>query len=182
MFRNRTLKTKISIILILVYLLSILNIFYPVLRFENRSYNLWYTIAFMMVPFMLYTLGFGYKHWYTKMIGTVLYGSIALFSGIVIVFVLYGLAHMTDDCYDPSFKVLDSHYYDDSRVVIYEVNGGAISSFGTKVRQEKKFIAVLLFVRDIFVLRGDKDIEIEFERDFVVIDEEEYEIKDNIFF
>lgn len=182
MFKNRTLKTKLSFILILVYVLSILNIFYPVLRFESRTYNLWYTIGFMMVPFMLYALGFGYKHWYTKMIGTILYGGVALFSGIVIVFILYGLAHMSGDNYDPSFKIVGSYSYDASRVVIYEVNGGAISSFGTKVRQEKKFIAGLLFVRDIFVVREDEDVKIVFEPEYVVIDEKTYEVKDNIFF
>lgn len=179
MFKKSRLRTKLSLILIAVYVLSIINIFYPILRFESRILNLWYTMGFMCLPFLLFALGAGYAHWYSKIIATIVYGLISFFSGIVVVFILYGIAHMGIGEYDPSFYAIGSHQYEDARVVVYEIKGGAISSFGTNVRYEKKFISGLLYVKEIFVIREDVPIKVIFQQNHVVIDDQPYKMLSN---
>lgn len=182
MIKNKSLRTKLSIILLLIYILSLLNVFFPLLRFASRTYNLLYANLFMCIPFILFAIGGISKHWYSVVLSTFIYGTLALLSVIIIVFNSYAISHMSAGEFDPSYKILSSYNYGGTQVNIYQITGGAISSFGIDVRQEKKLFNGLLIVRNLFTTYNKEVIIVEFNKDHLVIENRFYQLKENIYF
>lgn len=182
MIKNRSLRTKLTVILFMIFFVSLLNIFIPVLRFTSRIYNLHYINVIMCIPFVLFAMGSTSKHWYSIAIATFLYGGLALLSVIVIVFNSYTISHMSSGEYDPSFRILSSYNYGPTQVKIYQIQGGAITSFGFDVRQEKRVLNGLMIVRNVFKTYDQEDIVVEFNRDHIVIENKLYELKENVYF
>lgn len=181
MLTNRKVKIKLSIFLILIYAGAIGNVFVPVIRFENRLYNLWFTNCIMCLPFFLFALGSTYKHWYLKVMSTLLYGAIAFMSGIVIVFNIYAINHMTGDSFDSSFQVVSNYYYGESEVKVYRIQGGALTSYGIVIRHEKPLVKGVLLVKEIYKQTGKKAVNVQFRKSIVHINGDDVEIKDELF-
>ena len=176
------LRTKITVFLIVVYMLSLFNVFFPIIRFSSRTYNLMYGNLFMCIPFVLFTIGTTSKPWYSLVFGLLVYGTLAFTSVIVIVFNSYAISHMSYDEVDPSYKILNSHIYGATQVTTYQITGGAIKSYGIDVRQEKVFFKRFLLVKNLFTTSRNENIIIEFKEDHLVIEEKIYPIKENIYF
>jgi len=182
MLSERSFKTKLTLVLGSTYGLSLVNAVYPMIRFADRRYNLYFMMAIMCIPFFLFAIGVNYEHWYSKIAAFMTYSLVSLFSGIVIIFLLYSMSHMPTDQYDPSFSIVKSYSYHDNQVKIYRIKGGALTTFGTQVRQEKRIFGGVLIVHQLFYTNNSDDVLVEFERDHLVIEGQAYPIKENVYF
>ncbi|MBN2899518.1 MAG: hypothetical protein JXO44_12160 [Clostridia bacterium] len=182
MFVHTTFKTRMTLILIAVYSLSVINVFCPLVRFSSRTMNMYYMIAVMSIPFVLFGIGVNYRHWYTRSIALCFYSLTSLFSTIVIVFIIYAVTNLSPAQVDTSFQQVNSYDFGAYEVNIYQIKGGALTSFGTTIRQEKKIFFGLLVVRDVFSSENKQDVRILVEPNQVVVNGDSYQLKENVIF
>lgn len=182
MLRNRTFKTRLTVTLLMLYTVSILNVVFPFVRFANRIWNMYFVMLMMTIPFVLFAVGVNYKHWFTRFIALISYSTLSLFSMIVIVFILYALSHTAPGNVDTSFQPIYASYQEAYQIKVYKIMGGALTSFGTRIRQEKDVFGGLLIVHDIFYSDTEAEIEVEILPNKIVVDHHEYHLKNNLYF
>jgi len=175
-------KYKWIIGLFTIYCLALLNVFFPMIRFESRILNLKFINGIMCIPFVLFALSTAIHKWYVKLSGALLFGVLSLLSVIIIVFNIYAVTHMSVGEYDPSFKVISSYSYGQSQVKVYKIEGGAITSFGISVRHEKEVVAGIFIVNQLFNNNSNETVVVEFERDHIVVNGFPVQLKENVIF
>lgn len=182
MLKNRTFKTRVTVILLILYTVSILNVLFPFIRLANRIWNMYFIMLIMTVPFVLFAIGVNYRHWFTRAIALISYSILSLFSTIVIVFILYTLNHTAPGNVDTSFQPIYASYQEAYQIKVYKIMGGALSSFGTRIRQEKEVFGGILIVHDIFYNDTEKEIKVKILPNKIVVDNREYHLKNNLYF
>jgi hypothetical protein len=133
-------------LLVSIYLLVLLNVFYPAVRFNYGAANY---VAFALAQFIPVTLltmarlGTGWRRWSTLVVGSLL-----LFPAVPLGLGAAGCAVLSLP-EDPSLERQQTIRTDFGNVTMYRTNGGATTAFGIVVRQECRVVPGLLVVRQL---------------------------------
>jgi hypothetical protein len=182
MLKNKAFKTRVTILLVVLYILSLINVLFPLIRFTDRLWNMYFMIGIMTIPFVLFAIGVNYAHWFTRAFALIAYSLLSLFSVIMIVFILYALAHTGPGDIDTSFEQVYISHQERYQIKVYKIMGGALTSFGTRIRQEKEVLGGILIVHDVFSSDSSEEVEIEIYPNKIVVDHKEYVLKDHLYF
>lgn len=127
------------VLLIVLYIIAIINIFYPVIRFGSNMLNNLFIIFILFIPIVLIIKGFFFKNLVAKILNTLIW-MIPCILGILIIMIVPA----------NGFEPIKSLSLDDSDIVVYRTNGGATTSFGIQVRQEKFIIPGIKLVKRVY--------------------------------
>lgn len=137
--------------LILWYLLSLANYFYPVLRFKSVVANHIYISLVLLMPVMILFIGFFYKRLVIKIINTSIF-IIPCLVGLPLSLILLSL--LSVDIFSGNvgrgFEPIDQLGFASYNITAYRTNGGAATGFGIVVRQEKEVFFGVLLVKKIY--------------------------------
>ena len=152
---------KWFICLLAVYLFGIANWLFPVIRTSSAFLNHAFMLLIFLLPSVLSVLSFFVtKRIIFRFLLAFALIPLALSSFLIGAISLFPLIDIMTKGYDPSFEHLRSTQLDSSRISIYRTNGGATTSFGIIVRQEKYLFPGLLLVRNIYGVYPGDDAEI----------------------
>jgi hypothetical protein len=175
-------RKKLEIILFIIYILLILNIKYPVIRFEVRMYNLLFTVAFLLTPILIFIRAFYVKNIIAKIFSIIITAIIAFFSTILALFLVMNIQFIKEDEYDYSFECINRIQNEEYVINTYRINGGATTSYSVAVRQEKSLILGMLLVREIYYKYRQYDVELYLDGSVLIIDNCKYNLKENIYY
>ena len=164
------------------YILLVLNIKYPVIRFETRMYNLVFTVLLFLIPIVIFIRAFYIKNIIFKFAGIFITAISAFFSAILALFLIMNIGFILDDGYDYSFECINEILNDDYAIKAYRVNGGATTAYSVLVRQEKPLFLGLLIVRDIDFKYRQYEVDLHLDDSVLVIEECEYNLKENVYY
>lgn len=167
--------------LIAIYILSVANIIYPVIRFENRMFSLFYTGVIMLIPIYLALRSFGIKNRVLKIISLLSTGMLSLFSLLVLAILFFMVGNQDNMGYDPSFECWKEIVVDEYTIDTYRINGGAMTSYSVLVRQEKPIGLGLKLVKDVYQKDGVGDIDIEWDNHVMELDGKKIQLKVSIY-
>lgn len=175
------MKKIVNSTLILIYLVSIVNIYNPILRFENRKLNLIYTAVIMLIPIYLATQPFRIKNRLIKALSILSTWIISFFSILALVIIALTIGGMDDMGYDPSFELWQEMVVDGYTIDTYRINGGAMTSYGILVRQEKSIAFGLKVVKNIYSKSRSGEANIDWNDHVLLIGNEEFELKEGVY-
>lgn len=176
------ISTKLFLTLNIIFILTILNFFYPVLRLSSRLGNYIFVMCILCIPFIIAVLGFRIEKLFKKILFIIAYGFVALISGTFIFFLLLLIMVSEESVGAMGFTVIDQVQIEGSRVTAYRTDGGATTALGIIVRHEKKILPGLLLVRDIYTEYPRCEIEFVIKNNILIIDGIEYELKRNVYY
>lgn len=128
--------------LIMLYILAIINYFHPVIRFDSRLLNNALMILVLLIPVGLMIQGFFFKSVVGKTLNTLIW-IIPCLVGILISIMIVPFSAR-------AFEPIKSINLDHSDIVAYRTNGGATTSFGIQVRQEKDIFPGIKLVKTVY--------------------------------
>lgn len=178
LFRNK----KITIVLVLVYIGTLLNYLYPMIRFENAYNNLVFTAIVLLIPMVLFLQSFRLKNLLVKIVSVLSLGVLSLASLFLILVVVLKISMLSTSGYDPSFEELRTLQVDEYKVTAYRLNGGATTAYSMVVRQEKNLGLGLMMVKELYSQYRKGDVELEWEDHVLFIDGETYPLMRNVYF
>ena len=126
-----------------------LNWWNPSIRFSIPALNYLFLLASFTLPwFALFSAFHIGRRWVTIAVTVVLLPALAytLFWGL---FVCIDTAYVLLNGIDPSFEAISRVDMGSYEVALYRTNGGAMTSFGIAVRQEKSVLLGLRIVRQL---------------------------------
>lgn len=170
------------LILVVIYMVIFLNWVYPVIRFENRSYNLIFMATSLVIPILCFLWSFTIKQLVLKIVAILSFGILSLISVLFILLIVLNISFIDANGNDPSFESLRAIQVEDYRILTYRLNGGAMSSYSILVRQEKELVLGLKLVRDIYSADHKGDVDIEWNNHVVMIDGELFKLYKNIYY
>jgi len=129
------------ILLLGIFILSILNWMFPVIRFSSHLLNEVFFLMICIIPTLLIINGFIFKRISIKILNLVLFILPSIF------FLLLGLITIGMDASLEKIDNIDMKY---SNVSIYRTNGGATTDFGIVVRQEKNIFPGIILVKNLY--------------------------------
>ncbi|SPF48558.1 conserved membrane hypothetical protein [Candidatus Desulfosporosinus infrequens] len=128
------------ILLIMLYIIAIINFIQPVIRFDSQLLNNVFLIfVVLLIPIFLMIKGFYFRSLVAKILNTLIW-VIPCILGILILSII----SLNSD------EPIKSLSLDNSDIVAYRTNGGATTSFGILVRQEKNIIPGIKLVKRIY--------------------------------
>lgn len=133
-------------LLVSIYLLVLLNVFYPAVRLNFAAANYGAFALAQFIPIRILTtarLGAGWRRWSALVVGTLL-----LVPAFPLGLGAAGCAVLSLS-EDRSFERQQTMPTDFGTVTIYRTNGGATTAFGIVVRQECRVVPGLLVVRQL---------------------------------
>lgn len=158
----------------------ILNLKYPVIRFEHRIHDLLFTAIILIIPVILLIQSFSIKNILAKSLSIIMLGLLSLCSLLFILMIVVNIGMISKEGYDPSFESLKAIQVDEYRVVAYRINGGAMTSYSMVVRQEKYFGFGLKIVKDLYMENHKGDVDLDWENHVLTIDTTKVYLKKNI--
>lgn len=167
--------------LIAIYTLSVANIIYPVIRFENRMFSLFYAGVIMLIPIYLAIRSFGIKNRVLKAASVLSTCLLSSFSILVLAILFFMIGNQDDMGYDPSFEWDKEIVVDEYTIDTYRINGGAMTSYSVLVRQEKPIGLGLKLVKNIYQKDGVGDFDIEWNNHVVELDGKKIQLKVSIY-
>lgn len=129
------------ILLIVLYIIAIINFVYPVIRFDSQLLTNVFTIFVLLIPIVIMIKGFFFRSLVAKILNTLIW-VIPCILGILVMPIII-IAPI-------SFEQIKSLSLDNSDIVAYRTNGGAMTSFGILVMQEKNIIPGIKLVKRIY--------------------------------
>ncbi len=178
MFRNK----RITIVLVLVYIGTLINFYYPMIRFSYAYNNLVFTVIVLLIPMVLFLQSFRLKNLVMKIVSVLSLGGVSLASLILILVVALKISMLSTDGYDPSFENLRALQVDEYKVTAYRINGGATTAYSMVVRQEKNLGLGLMMVKELYSQYRKGDVELDWKDHVLFIDGEAYPLMKNIYF
>lgn len=130
------------ILLLMLYIIAIINYVYPVIRFDSRLLNNIFVIFVLLIPIGLMIKGFSFKSPVAKILNILIW-VIPCILGILISIMIVPFSAN-------AFEPIKSLSLDHSDIVAYRTNGGAATSFGIQVRQEKDIIPGIKLVKTVY--------------------------------
>ncbi|EGW39762.1 hypothetical protein DOT_2377 [Desulfosporosinus sp. OT] len=128
------------ILLIALYIIAIFNFLYPVIRFDSRLLNSVFTIFVLLIPTVLMIKGFFFRSLVAKILNTLIW----------VIPCILGILLMPIMIAPIGFEQIKNLSLDNSDIVAYRTNGGATTSFGILVMQEKNIIPGIKLVKRIY--------------------------------
>jgi hypothetical protein len=170
-----------NVFLILIYMASIANMVNPILRFQNRRLSLLYIALIMLIPIYFTIKSFKIKRLMLKVLSILSTGVLSFFSLIVLFMLFINIGMIDDMGNDPSFEWWEEIVVDEYTIDTYRINGGAMSSYGVLIRQEKPIGFGLKLVKDIYSKGRSGQPSVEWDDHVLLIDDEEFELKKSIY-
>ncbi|MDI3501057.1 MAG: hypothetical protein PWP22_828 [Thermoanaerobacter sp.] len=149
-------KYIIHIVLIVIYVLWVINYFYPVLRFKFSLLNYIFALCVQMIPIVLLINGFLFKHKICKILNSIFFAALSLLSMAIEIVILIGIFTLS---WKSAFKPIHDVKFTSYSVVAYRTNGGATTSYGIVVIQEKEIIKGILLVKNLYSKYPMYDVE-----------------------
>ena len=174
-------KAKIFIFLNIIFLLSIFNFISPLIRFENQLSNLIFMVIILLIPFLLTICGFFLENLFVKIISIIIEGLISIIAFAFIFIILINIGSTIEAGYNPGFEKIKSYQAEKYEVNTYRSNGGATTSYGIAIRQEKKILLGIILVRVIYREYPRYDIEYEINNNVLIIESKEYILKEFVY-
>lgn len=128
------------ILLIVLYIIAIINFVYPVIRFDSRLLNNIFVIFVLLIPTVLMIKGFFFRSLVVKILNTLIWVIPCILGILLMPFIIAPIG----------FEQIKSLSLENSDIVAYRTNGGATTSFGILVRQEKNIIPGIKLVKRIY--------------------------------
>lgn len=174
-------KVKIAIFMSIIFLASILNFLFPLIRFQNQLSNLIFIVIIFLIPFLLTMYGFLLKNILVKIISIIVGSLISIIALIFILITLINIESTIEAGYNPAFEKIEIYETEKYEVNTYRTNGGATTSYGIVIRQEKKIVPGIILVRDIYKEYPRYDIEYEVDNNILIIESKEYLLKESVY-
>lgn len=166
----------------LSYILLLLNIKYPVIRFESRVYNLVFTVFLFLIPIVIFIRAFYIKNIIFKLAGIVTTAIVAFFSVVLSLFLIMNIGFILEDGYDNGFECINEVSRDNYAVRAYRINGGATTAYSVLVRQEKPLFLGLMIVRDIDFKYRQYEVDLCLDGSVLVMEHGEYNLKESVYY
>lgn len=174
-------KVKIFIFMNIIFLLSILNFFFPLIRFQNQLSNLRFIVIILSMPFLLTIYGFFLENFFVKIISIIIEGLISIIAFVFVLIISINIGSTIEAGYNPGFEKIKNYQAEKYEVNTYRSNGGATTSYGIVIRQEKKIIPGIILVRNIYNEYPRYDIEYEINNNVLIIESKEYILKESVY-
>lgn len=129
------------VLLIVLYIIAIINFVYPVIRFDSRLLNNVFMIFVLLIPTVLMIKGFFFRSLVAKILNTLIWVIPCILGILLLVPIIIAPI---------GFEQIKSLSLDNSDIVAYRTNGGAMTSFGILVMQEKNIIPGIKLVKRIY--------------------------------
>ena len=165
----------IHLILLLIYILGLMNFFFPVIRLQYQVANQIFGLLLLFIPWVLVVNGFFFRRMLVKIINVV----------ILIIPCLIALPYaflITFMSSQGAFMPIHHLNLESFSVMAYRTNGGATTDFGVVVRQEKEIVPGVLLVKQFYSKNHQADILIKRLNDSVIeIDGKRIVLKRNVY-
>lgn len=149
--RSSTRRLTIAALALVVgYVFGMLNYWTPAIRFASPWANNLAFGALQVIPLALLTLAVTRGHWLARLLSGLLLLPIAGLAGLLGCFAAIGSASIAHRGVDVSFERLEVVPLPTGYLASYRTNGGAMTSFGIRIRQECRILPGLLRVRNVW--------------------------------
>jgi hypothetical protein len=135
--------------LLVIYALVIANWTWPIIRFTSPTLNALVLLAAFVLPWIALVCATRFPSLWARGAAMVVLAPLLLYTAFFGFFLVLNLVDLVKDGRDPSFAPLAAVAMDGYRVGLYRTNGGATTSFGVAVRQERQLAPGLLLVRQL---------------------------------
>lgn len=164
----------------LFYTVMMLNVFYPMVRFESHLMNLIFIEFVLAMPFLFMYLSVSIKKKILRWVGLIFFGLMGFISFLFIGFI--GLTILLYDEDHSDFKRIHSVQLKDYEVNVYQTNGGATTSFGVRIIQEKKLFLGIKLVKELYAEYRRENVDIEIENGYLYFDDKKIKLRDYVYF
>lgn len=175
-------RKEIEILIFIIYILLLINIKYPVIRFEVRLNDLLFTVALLLTPILVFIRAFYVKNIIAKLFSIIITAIVAFFSTILAIFLIVNIGLIQEEGHDYSFECINQIQKDKYVINSYRINGGATTSYSVVVRQEKSLISGVLLVKELYYKYHQYDVDLHLDGSVLIIDDYEYNLKDNVYY
>lgn len=163
-----------------IYILGILNIIFPVLRFRCQILNHIFVLFLLFIPWVLFINGFFLKHLISKIINTIVFIIPSILSIPIAFIIIIGLVTFS---WKYAFVQIHDYNFKSYSISVYRTDGGATTSYGVVVRQEKEVIFGLLLVKNLYSKYHRDDIPIKILNNHEIeIEGKRIRLKRNVYF
>lgn len=128
------------ILLIILFIIAIINFIQPVIRFDSLLLNNVCMIFVLLIPTVLMIKGLIFRSLVAKILNTLIWVIPCILGILLIPFIIAPIG----------FEQIKSLSLDNSDIVAYRTNGGATTSFGILVRQEKNIVPGIKLVKNVY--------------------------------
>ena len=147
--RHPMIRVGSFAILAIIFVVAVCNWRVPVVRMTSPLADAIVFIVILLVPLLMIALAFTFKRvWVTTLLMIGL-GPIGAGSGLLALLTLLHAAMIVSDGVDASFERIKQETHGKTILSTYRTNGGAMTSYGIVVRQERVLLPGLLLVRNL---------------------------------
>lgn len=143
------------LVLVLIYILGLLNFFFPKLRFQYPLANQIFMLFLLFIPWILVVNGFLFKRLLLKILNLIFLIIPCL---IALPFAFFIIVGIVTSSYQNAFMPIHHLNLKSFSVTAYRTNGGATTAYGIVVQQEKKILPGVLLVKKLYKEYPGEDI------------------------
>lgn len=174
---TRPYAAKLLTLSLIIYGISLINIYQPFLRFHNPIWNICYRIFFLSMPLLALISCICLRKSIRRVVGIILLSLLLIvnlpFAGLAW---LEAQFYAMDDSYNTLIEV-DRIEGDTYAVAVYYTSYGATVAPSVIVRQEKRLVGDLYLVKELFREYRRSEVPCIVEGDQAIINGEAYPLK-----
>ncbi len=154
---------KWILILMSIWGLALLNRLIPYVRFTNELNNSVFGIFVAILPIVCFLFTFFLKKTSTRILNITFF---SIFSIISSVYIFFALLFIPDSRVDLTFQKIHEV---GKGIVVYRTDGGATTSYGIVIRQEKNILPGIIAVKYLFDKYRQYDVNCTIKADTLII-------------
>ena len=133
-----------------VFIVGVANARTGVVQLQSSILNQACIIGVLLLPLAMLALAFGLRRWLLRIAAALAALALAVPSSLFVLILWTNLGMTLESGYNPAFQLLQRIDAKPYRLAIYRTDGGATTSFGIVIQQERAILPGVVLARAVF--------------------------------